>query len=70
MYAEGLGQTHASSLVDGSVFVSFCEPRLVDSVSFLVVSLTPLVPRILPLLLLQFLFGCWSLWRIGLGINL
>jgi hypothetical protein len=36
-------------LLVGSVSVSPCEPRLVDSVSFLEVSLTPLVNIILSL---------------------
>ena len=43
-----LGQSHIGSLVVGSVSVSPYEPRLVDSVGFLVVSLTPLAPTILP----------------------
>ena len=33
--AEGLRQTHADSLVAGSVSVSHYEPRLVDSVGLL-----------------------------------
>jgi hypothetical protein len=32
IYAEGLGQTHAGSLVVGSVSTDPHEPRLVDSV--------------------------------------
>jgi hypothetical protein len=39
IYAEGLGQTHAGSLVGGSVSVSPYRPRLVDSVGFVVVPL-------------------------------
>ena len=53
MYAEILCQSHAGSLVGGSVSVSPYGPRLVDSVGFLVVSLTPLAPTILPAWLLQ-----------------
>jgi hypothetical protein len=45
--AEGLGLSHAGSLVCGSVSVNPYGPRLVDSIGFLVVSLTPLVPMIL-----------------------
>lgn len=47
MYAEGLDQSHAGFLV-GSVSVSPYEPRLVDFVDFLVLSLTPLTATILP----------------------
>lgn len=43
---ESLGESHACSLVGGSVSVSLYELRLVDSVGFLMVSLTPLVPII------------------------
>jgi hypothetical protein len=39
---------HVCSLVGGSVSMSLYGPRLVDSVGFLVVSLTPLTPSILP----------------------
>ena len=39
---------HVCSLVGGSVSVSPYGPRLVDSVGFLVVSLTILSPTILP----------------------
>ena len=48
--SEGLGQSGAGTLAISSVSVV---PRLVDSVGFLVVSLTPLVATILflPLLL-------------------
>lgn len=53
VYAEGLSQYHAGSLVVISLSVSPSEPRLVASVEFLVVSLTPLVSTILPLHLLQ-----------------
>ena len=45
--AEGLGPSHAYSLVCGSVSVNPYGPRLVDSVGFLVVSLTPHAPTIL-----------------------
>ena len=48
IYAEGLGQTHAGSLVVSSVFVRLYELRLVVSVDFLVVSLIFLIPTILP----------------------
>jgi hypothetical protein len=43
----GLNASHAFSLVGGSVSVSPCGPRSVDSVGFLVVSLTSLAPSIL-----------------------
>ena len=43
----------APSLVGGSVSVSSHETTLVDSVGFLVMSLNPLTPTILPPLLLQ-----------------
>ena len=46
--AEGLGQSQEGSLVVGSVSVSPCEQRLVVSVCFLVVHLTPLDPTINP----------------------
>lgn len=42
MYAEGLGQSYAVSLIVGSISVSPYEQRLVDSVGFLVLSLNPL----------------------------
>ena len=42
IYAEGLGQSHAGSLIDSSVSVSSYEPRLLDSVGFLVMPLTSL----------------------------
>ena len=45
-YAEDLGQSHASFLVVGSVSGSSYEPTLVDSVGFLLVSLTPLAPTL------------------------
>lgn len=48
IYAEGLGQSLAASLVVGSVSVGFYEPRLGDSARFLVVSLTLLALAILP----------------------
>ena len=43
-----IGQSYTGSLVGGSASVSPYEPRLVDSVGLLVVSLTPLAPMILP----------------------
>lgn len=46
---EGLGQSHALSLVVSSVYVL----RLIDSVDFLVVFLKPWTPTILPSSLLQ-----------------
>ena len=42
---EGLDQSHACSLVDSSVAMSPCDPKLVDSAGFLVAD--P-VPSILP----------------------
>ena len=45
-YMKGPNQVYTGSLVGGSVLCSY-EPRLVDSVGFLVVSLTPLAPKIL-----------------------
>lgn len=45
---EGLGLSHSCSLVDSSVFISPHGPRIVGSIDFLVVSLTPLAPSILP----------------------
>ena len=53
IYAENLGLAHACALVGGSVSMSLYEPRLVDSVSFFVVSLTLLAPTILPSSLLH-----------------
>ena len=44
----GLGQSHASSLVGGTAFISYYGSRLVDSVGFLVVPLTSLASTILP----------------------
>ena len=38
---------HAGSLVVNSVFENSQEPMLVDSVGFLVLSLTPLAPKVL-----------------------
>jgi hypothetical protein len=46
--AEGLGQSHADSLVGGSISVSFYGLRLVDSMRILVVSSNPLASTILP----------------------
>lgn len=48
IYAEVLCQSHACSMVDGSDSVSSCETRLVDSVGFLRMSLTPLAPTFFP----------------------
>lgn len=45
---EGLGLSHSCCLVGSSVSMSPHKPRLVDSVDFLVVSLTPLAPSIFP----------------------
>ena len=59
---QGLGQAHAGSLVSGSVSVNRCEPRLVDSVGFLVVSLTPLAPTILLPLLQRILKALPNVW--------
>ena len=57
--------SHACSLVGGSVSVSLYEPRLVASVGFLIVCLTPLASYILFLPLSQdsklCLFWCGSL---------
>ena len=50
---EGLPPSHACSLVGSLVSVGPYGPRLVDPVGFLVMSLTPLDPSILPLPLLQ-----------------
>lgn len=52
-YLEGVGQAHAGSLVGCSVPMGPYGTRLVDSVGFLVVSLTALAPIILPSSLLQ-----------------
>ena len=46
IYAEGLGQSHAGAPVVDSVPVSSYEPRLADSVSFLVVSLDPVASTV------------------------
>ena len=43
---RGLGQSYASFLVGDSLSVSPCEPRLADSVGFLVVSMSLLAPTI------------------------
>lgn len=45
--AESLVLTHFCSLVGSSLPVNLYEPRFIDSVGFLVVSLTPLSPPIL-----------------------
>ena len=44
----GIAQSHAGSLVVSSISVNPYEPRLVGSVGFLVVPLTPLDPKVLP----------------------
>ena len=48
MYAEGICQFHAGSLVDGIASGSSYELSLVGFVGFLVVPLTSLVPTTLP----------------------
>ena len=64
--AEGIVPSHIYFLVSVSVSVSSYGPKLVDYVGFLVVSLTPLIPSILPPPLLQdfpklcLIFGCGS----------
>jgi hypothetical protein len=55
--AEGLGQSHADSLVGCSVSVSPCEPRLVDSVGFL----DPSGSSSAEFPKLHLIFGCGSL---------
>jgi hypothetical protein len=45
--AEILGQSQACFVVGGSVSVGLYWPRLVDSVGFLVMLMTPLAPTIL-----------------------
>ena len=52
--AEGLGLSHACSLVGSLVSVSFHGFRVVDSVDYLVMSLTSLAPSILPPLFPRF----------------
>ena len=52
-YIKGLGQTHAGSLVVGSASSMPYEPRFVDFVGFLIVSLSFLAPTIFPPLLQQ-----------------
>jgi hypothetical protein len=67
--AEGLGPSHQCSLIGGSISVSLCGPSLVDSVGFLMVSLTPgsynpsstLSTRFPEL---QLMFGCGSLHQL------
>jgi len=44
---QGLAPFHEGSLVGGSVSLSLYAPKLVDSVDFLVISLTCLAPSIL-----------------------
>lgn len=46
--AEGLGPSYTCSLIGSLVSAGPYRHRLVDSVSFLVVSLNPLDPSILP----------------------
>ena len=48
IYAGGLGQSYAGSLVVGSLSASLLEPTLVGAVSFLVVPMTPLGSAVLP----------------------
>ena len=66
IYAECISESHGDSLVVSSVSVSPYEPRLADSLSFLVVSLTPLALTILSphssagFPKLQLMFGCGS----------
>ena len=48
IFVEGLRLSHECSLVGTPVSMSPHGPRLVNSVSFLVVSLTSLAPSILP----------------------
>lgn len=51
--AKGLQEFHTCSLVVISNFVSPCWTRLVDSVGFLVINVSPLTTTILPSTLLQ-----------------
>ena len=53
LHVGGLGLAHTCSLIGGLVSVSPLGPRLVDSVDFFVVFLTPLTPSILLPTLLQ-----------------
>jgi hypothetical protein len=53
IYVEGLGPSHACSLVGGSVSLAPYGPTLVHSVDFLMVYLIPLAPPILYLLLAE-----------------
>lgn len=53
IHAEDLGQTHTGSFMLGLVSGSPWEPRLVDPVGFLMMSLTHLMPTTLPPPLLQ-----------------
>ena len=61
-YTDGIGQTHKGSLIVDSVSVSLYEPRFIDPMGFLVVSLTSLAPSVLPPPLSQdsLIFGCGS----------
>lgn len=67
IYAEGICQFHAGSLMDGFASGSPYELRLVGFVGFLVVPLTLLVSTILPLLSstgfpkIGLMFDCGSL---------
>lgn len=47
IYSDCLGQFHTGSLLISSVSVSPYQPRLVELAEFLVLSLTPLAPKIL-----------------------
>lgn len=62
---EDLAETHTGSIIVVSISLSLYEPRLVDFGCCVLVSLTPLVPRILLLfivpLILCLVFGCESL---------
>lgn len=62
IYVEGLNQTYLCFLVIGSVSVSPYELRLVDFTGFLVMSMTPLVPTILPPSLQQHSPSSSNIW--------
>lgn len=66
MNADVLGQTHAGFLIVSSCSVSPNEPRLINSVDFLMMFLAHLAPTILPspftgLLEPHLVIGCGSL---------
>ena len=50
---EGIDSAHACSLAGVPVFMSLHDPRLVDSVDLLVVSMTPPAGSLLPLIVKQ-----------------